>query len=1342
MSTTTTPPTPPVTPYPGLRPYQENEQTRFYGRKADAEALISKILHNRLTLLFAATGVGKSSLLQAAILPQLKAADGQPLEVVYHNDWVSPPMTALKQAIDKALQGQALVIVLDQFEEFFRYRHIHHRDSFMPFIDQLADLILAPDLRVSLVFSMREDFALELNAFKPHLPSLLFGNYYRLEKLDAAAAREAIVTPLEQAGYSYEPALLEQLLHDLLSRDLSRDAASLAQGVSADSVEPPYLQIVCSQLWELDKDAPNKTLRLATYQKAGGAKGLLENYVNYVLKRFADREKQVASKAFDHLISRRGTKMAYTAADLANLVNLKPAELGSVLDKLESARILRRQQRDQTVWYELYHDMFSGGIESWNTAWKNHMRLRRTVMATGASLLALAGIYFSVVAYLQASSKHLRLGTGNYDRVEVYTGTSKFPDPFGQQGYAYETTLSRNAMELDKRYPKRDVQDYASLGKELIGSQPADTRFSAYIDNGEYCQVSTLLGQVMPDSKPAPGCVSSKEVLVRQAKAVNQQKLPATPQGAAPTDMPEEADPLRDAALQSVSLLKTPWGLELLQQIASGTLLSQQYAGQPGTALNALTLPLAFDEAAWLAQAQANGLGGGDLNAFSDPRQLATLLKAFMHETGDAAKTAEAGTQRVADLLRDYALQYGDPAVLKAVVQTLDALPALYAHLESKDLAQRDTAFFLLMLLGDSRATEALPKLLATGGSDHTYLQNILNQGGELDEAQLLPVLANRSLQQEQRTSVAEAFGGMGTLTAVPALLERLNDTTEWETIRAAAARSLGKISDASTKPVLLALFNQLQERVEVRLAALDALVMMADKAAIPVLRERFADVQERSEIRAASASALALLEDRDSVPTLLAALQNPALELEINNVLIPALGMMGDNRAVPALLAHREHLSASLRPEFDLLLANFDDPRVRQVLAASSNPSLKGVKNQLDMGIYSLRISFMPVTEDKPSPIRWATLSEGLYGTLQSGLTPYVSGMIMGSREQKQALLTALNLSDVKQRHAALLTLALDETAHFTLRQRALAELSSNMSMIDGVGAEQLVATSKALLPLMQQGHPLIRRAAVTTLAYLQTDAAALGYVQDATLPLDTRDSALRHFVETVPRAEAIAALLAIAKDDTNPLHPTAFQLLGDKQAQEALPLLSSALQTLEQEYRDWRKLRDQRPADDTDSETFSQWQQTVKQAAPKHAYLAAHYGYALARINREQGIAALAHDLADVREGAGVGLVLAALTAPDILQALDVARDQRKTADPIFQQAAFRTLDRALQRLETEADAKALTQLESWQAAITARPAADAVKQRLAWTITMIKHYQTLDAEFKKTYGLKRVR
>ncbi len=87
-------------PYRGLQPYTEQDEEFFFGREAEKAILIDKIQADKLTLLFAATGVGKSSLLQAAVMPELKRPARENLDVVYYNDWVTPP-----------LQGKVLPIV-------------------------------------------------------------------------------------------------------------------------------------------------------------------------------------------------------------------------------------------------------------------------------------------------------------------------------------------------------------------------------------------------------------------------------------------------------------------------------------------------------------------------------------------------------------------------------------------------------------------------------------------------------------------------------------------------------------------------------------------------------------------------------------------------------------------------------------------------------------------------------------------------------------------------------------------------------------------------------------------------------------------------------------------------------------------------------------------------------------------------------------------------------------------------------------------------------------------------------------------------------------------------------
>lgn len=1334
-------------PYPGLRPYQATEQTKFYGRDADTQALLEKILANRLTLLFAATGVGKSSLLQAAILPKLSSTEGLALDVVYYNDWVAPPVQGLQAAIRAALiarydalpntdnanleaffraitpnTSHPLVIILDQFEEFFRYRFIHHAADFQPFIDQLTEVILAAELKVSLVFSMREDFALELNAFKPHLPNPLFSNYYRLEKLGVDAARAAITEPLIQAGYQYEPALLDKLLTDLLSRDLTRDAASLAKGTQADSVEPPYLQIVCSQLWELDKNDPQKTLRLATYNKAGGAKGLLENYVNFVMKSFSDRENQVASKAFDHLISRRGTKMAHTPEDLAELVNLKPAELANVMDKLEKARILRRQQRDQQVWYELYHDMFSGGIESWNTAWKNHMRVRRTLIGTGASLAALAMIYFGVVAYLQGSSKHLRLGNGNNDRVEIYTGTSKFPDPFGQQHYFSETGFERGQLELDKRYPKRDIPDYPLVVRDLTSSQPLDARVSQYISNGELCQYSDLLTQILPIEQASPGCKANASK-PRTTELSSKEAAKASLMSTNPSLSPD-SDPMLQTMLNRLPDLKTEWGFEQLQVVEQ---LFPQFSMNMGGNLsnNALYMPTTYTKEQSFNQALTQaGM------AMNDPRQLELLLEWLLDpslfNTSQPIRPLDLATS-LTDGARGSAKN-----ILPTVMQVMQLKPRLLQALASDNLQQREVAIILSGATADPSFFEPLAKLLNDKAS--STRQFALKSLISIDPERAIPLSANllndRSQPTEIRMSLIMSLGESASLKAIPALLARFQDKNEREELRMLAGSSLGNLGDVSVWPALRAVLSDQNERTEARLGAIEGLRYSNDQASTSLLLERLNDVEERLDVRNSCAGALGELAVNEATPSFLALIEDPNVDENLKSSAVFALSASDQPDVVPRLLAVWKNLppNSYVALQIGSVLSSFntDDPQIVDMV--KSNPQLAtSLWASAKARLASEAGSQIHLPQYEPiNPIIPANVLHGINdGTYGGGSVPISSLGLSGTYPQKQALITALMIKDTN-RNPALARLALDETNSISIRLRALNEIT------DTSITPELI---QALQPLAQHKQRSIRIASSIALLRIAEGKSLLTWLSSNELNQDQLELGLARLAVTGSREEAIASLLKFAKDDSSTLQAKAYQLLGELKATEALPLLASNLATLEDEYQTWRAIRDQQPIDTTNEDIYKTWQQKFTAAQPAHAALATHYGYALAQIDTQQGIEALTHDLADVRTGASLAFNQAA--TPADLQSIANARAERKT-DPLFQQASYLALDKALARLESSTDPKDIQALEKWQSQV--KNQTDAVSQRLDWTLRIIKHYQNLDQEFAQKYKLKR--
>jgi hypothetical protein len=185
-----------IEPYKGLRPYEEENRDIFFGRDQKREILIDKLFSNKLTLLFAATGVGKSSLLQAAVMPELKRPERLNLDVVYYTDWVSNPLEGLKQKTIQVLKergkvgfdyqidegvslndffqlcstfaSEPLVVILDQFEEFFQYRL--YQEDFPRFVKEFSQCVMDRVTPTSFIISMREDFALELKSSKNIYP--------------------------------------------------------------------------------------------------------------------------------------------------------------------------------------------------------------------------------------------------------------------------------------------------------------------------------------------------------------------------------------------------------------------------------------------------------------------------------------------------------------------------------------------------------------------------------------------------------------------------------------------------------------------------------------------------------------------------------------------------------------------------------------------------------------------------------------------------------------------------------------------------------------------------------------------------------------------------------------------------------------------------------------------------------------------------------------------------------------------------------------------------------------------------------------------------------------------
>src|SRR5262249_43062690 len=117
---------------------------------------------------------------------------------------------------------------------------------------------------VHIVFSMREEFFVELDAFRDEIPSIFHNDSnLRLRPFDSDQARDAIVLPARKFDIQIEERLIKRVIQDLSE-----------QG----RVEPTRLQIVCDTLWwdTIWRERGDGQIRLADYKRLGGAKQILE----------------------------------------------------------------------------------------------------------------------------------------------------------------------------------------------------------------------------------------------------------------------------------------------------------------------------------------------------------------------------------------------------------------------------------------------------------------------------------------------------------------------------------------------------------------------------------------------------------------------------------------------------------------------------------------------------------------------------------------------------------------------------------------------------------------------------------------------------------------------------------------------------------------------------------------------------------------------------------------------------------------------------------------------------------------------------------------------------------
>jgi Novel STAND NTPase 1 len=392
-----------ASPYKGLDHYGEADAPFFYGRETECDLIVANILAARLTLLYGRSGVGKSSLLHADVVPRLRETPD--LAVVIFRSWAGDPAAGLAAAIGAVAGfeppasehpladtialcterlGCDLAVILDQFEEYFVYHP--EPDGQGTFEAEFPRAVNRREFPASFLVSIREDALARLDRFKGQIPSL-FGNYLRIDRLDRTAGREAIVRPLKEyerrfghgEHFDIEPELVESVLDQVRvgNVSLAETGAGVVERASAreSRIEAPYLQLVLTRLWEEETAAGSHILHQQTLDRLGGAERIVPEHLDAAMATLSPDERNLAARVFRFLVTPSGTKIAHRASDLAEYAEAPEEKVEPLLDRLSGyqARILRGTGDG----YEIYHDVLAAPILDWRSRYLETIRVRR-----------------------------------------------------------------------------------------------------------------------------------------------------------------------------------------------------------------------------------------------------------------------------------------------------------------------------------------------------------------------------------------------------------------------------------------------------------------------------------------------------------------------------------------------------------------------------------------------------------------------------------------------------------------------------------------------------------------------------------------------------------------------------------------------------------------------------------------------------------------------------------------------------------------------------------------------------------------------------------------------------
>jgi hypothetical protein len=354
-------------PYPGLRSFRLDESDIFFGREEQTDALLKKLQETRFLAVVGPSGCGKSSLVRAGMMAALetgfitRAGSGWRMAEMRPGD---RPLGRLAEALtDPAVLGldgadtslalreaalrrgprglvevvqeaalpphDNLLLLVDQFEEIFRFRGRGNDDEADAFVALLLASVQQPERPIYVVITMRSDFLGDCTVFRG-LPEAINDSQYLTPRLTREQCRQAIVGPARVFDGRVDPPLVNRLLNDF----------------GPDPDQLPLLQHALMRMWDHAMRRPagagsdaGATLTVDDYRHLGGLNRALSDHADETLSELTPAQREIAQVMFRRLTERGiGKRDTRAPAKLGDIAQVAGVGVEQVLPVVEAFR--------------------------------------------------------------------------------------------------------------------------------------------------------------------------------------------------------------------------------------------------------------------------------------------------------------------------------------------------------------------------------------------------------------------------------------------------------------------------------------------------------------------------------------------------------------------------------------------------------------------------------------------------------------------------------------------------------------------------------------------------------------------------------------------------------------------------------------------------------------------------------------------------------------------------------------------------------------------------------------------------------------------------------------------